>query len=988
MDDGRLRKTGDDGRSGGGSDGRTTMATTYHELPNSTFLDLTSYRGNAPLPNDTGLTQSFSFNVALVMERANEPTALLEADWASRQAQLETLKSNNTLWSTYGADPTAYQEVRTELANLGLTLFPEGNNQQYVSSAESRTIWVTVDQNNFNTLFGNFLHKGTDQQGNDVTFWLDSLNLPDTLTSRGVKGVFFDTNDFVQILAADPGVTGVVLPQGAQSPGNSLPKPNQINPNDLAVIYNYPFNSDTTKDLWKTVETATIGLVEPNYGTNLPSNSGGTFEYWTNEYRKNVADLHDPGTYIGWQPGGAASDTSGERALDVGVVATVSPKSKTVLYAGSGDASGAKSLAFTAYQAAIWDDTNQPHVISSSWHDFGNVAPDSPFAFVQRELYIDAVLRNITVVNAVGDGGSGGQYANGLTNIEGMHSSPYAIVSGGTSLSSLTMATGDPTLQGIVAAATTGNLAAIWQLVAGGLKTVPSAADPNATDRLIETVWNSYVVDGQNITAEFSADEGYFGNNTGAGGVDPGKPPPAYQTDFGLDLATSDPSALPGRGVPDVAALAGGNTRYVVPGADMQGTGSGAGTSATSPMWAALVAQFDAIFRDQSLADLGYMNDLLYIAAAIAPASFADITIGNNTSSFALGGTYTTAQDGGFVAYVTPTGYGYSAGPGYDMTTGLGTPNGLLLARALTAIAHEQVSFGSVHHVVDVDASGDLSTTLSETLLVQTSSTAAITVDVLAGGDTQSFASGPSAAFAWTSLLAQQSLQSNFDPNLVRLFDKQSQGTVGQVQTAAGDALAVAVDGVDAGSSQVKMTTPFGFVDFMSSDGGVRVARPVAVAETAGGADNQQAVVRVRQNGEDSLSLTFYKVDDFNGAIGGLNPGEAGYAAAAQGRAYQFSGGATSLSGPGYGNYAQAMLQGVDAGDLVAMTLTNVSIGTTFWAFAQANESPSGQPTGHIWNYGLNTWGWEDTKGLGDQDFNDLVVQLDFTSASGSGWLV
>ena len=39
-------------------------------------------------------------------------------------------------------------------------------------------------------------------------------------------------------------------------------------------------------------------------------------------------------------------------------------------------------------------------------------------------------------------------------------------------------------------------------------------------------------------------------------------------------------------------------------------------------------------------------------------------------------------------------------------------------------------------------------------------------------------------------------------------------------------------------------------------------------------------------------------------------------------------------------------------------------------------------------NYGHNTWGWEDTRGGGDHDFNDLVVQLDFTSNTGHGWLV
>jgi hypothetical protein len=70
------------------------------------------------------------------------------------------------------------------------------------------------------------------------------------------------------------------------------------------------------------------------------------------------------------------------------------------------------------------------------------------------------------------------------------------------------------------------------------------------------------------------------------------------------------------------------------------------------------------------------------------------------------------------------------------------------------------------------------------------------------------------------------------------------------------------------------------------------------------------------------------------------------------------------------------------------MQLTNNSSSNTYWGFAQANEtSPDGQHVGHLWNYGLNTWGWEDTLGGGDRDYNDLVVQLDFTSASGHGWL-
>jgi hypothetical protein len=69
------------------------------------------------------------------------------------------------------------------------------------------------------------------------------------------------------------------------------------------------------------------------------------------------------------------------------------------------------------------------------------------------------------------------------------------------------------------------------------------------------------------------------------------------------------------------------------------------------------------------------------------------------------------------------------------------------------------------------------------------------------------------------------------------------------------------------------------------------------------------------------------------------------------------------------------------------MQLTNNASGEVNWAFAQANETVDGRSIGHLWNYGLNTWGWEDLRGGGDRDFNDLLVQLDFTSASGMGWL-
>jgi len=336
---------------------------------------------------------------------------------------------------------------------------------------------------------------------------------------------------------------------------------------------------------------------------------------------------------------------------------------------------------------------------------------------------------------------------------------------------------------------------------------------------------------------------------------------------------------------------------------------------------------------------------------------------------------------------ITPTGFGYSAVPGYDLATGLGSPNGTLLARALTAIGHAQVSFSSSPDMLDADGAGWTSGT-DQSLMFQMMSASPLGVTLELGATHLGFANGASGTFAWTNRMAQQSLQDDFDPNLVRLFDKYAQGFVGQSVVEQGESVAVSIAGVSAHAIQGTLSSPFGFADFVTDHGVVRAARPVAVAETAGGADDTTAIVRVRQNGENDLSLTFYRVDDYTGTINGLRPDQAGYQGLAATRAYQLGSGGTSLSGPGYGNFEQTGLLNVDAGDLIAMKLVNNTTGNTYWAFAHANEMAAGQHVGHLWNYGLNTWGWEDTRGGGDRDFNDLIVQLDFTSASGHGWLV
>lgn len=952
-------------------------------IEKSTYLDFTAYRivnfdQTTKVEHVYGLDHkdvsnatAAHINVAIILERANAATdpdvSILSQDWATRQA---ALADQAAVWATYGADQKHYTDVYNAIAaNPDLTIL-DSSNSNYVTSQQSRTIWVQLDAaSDFNNLFGTTLQQYTDPSASDddFVFWNGNLSLP---SEWKVAGLWFDTDnvpDGDRLTKVDP----VTLAQGAQGPGNSSSSAPDMAPQDIAALYNFPLDG-------KAVATGAIGLIEPGVGSYLPGDpTGATFQPLLTQYLTSVGQ-NGTGT-VSVQGLNGQTTSVGERSLDVGIVAAINPNSDIVLYNGSGSntAPGGTGFAdasiFTSAQSAIWDTTVNPGVTSNSWGDSESMAPGSPFYEAYWQLFVDAALRNQTTFIALGDGGSGNETSNGVTNVEYNVTQPYNILVGGTSLSTLEVAEADETLKSsLVASAFAGDPSTIWQLVSGGLTSMP---DNTATTQFfVEAVWNEYTVDGDVI-------HGYDENDSGSGGVDPTQPTPSYQVDYGLAPVTSDPLHETGRGIPDVAANAGGNLWYLVPESDMVQYHGDGGTSAAAPLWASLGVQLNAIFADQGLPNLGYMNDLLYMASAIAPASFNDVSLGNNISSFYYDENGHYVLDG---YNVTATGYGYFAGPGYDLTTGLGTPNGVLLARALTQIAHAQTSFSSVPDVLDSDGSHGWKSGADQTLLFQAMSADSVFVTVDVGDHTAlDFSSLGGGTFAWTSQLAQQSLQQYFDPDLVRLYDQYSQGAVAQATLSAGDKLAVGVNGAATDAIQGNLTSGFGFADFLNNNGDVRVARPVAVAETAGGQDDQTAVVRVRQNGTDEDVVTFYRVDDFTGTIDGLAPGQAGYAAAAQARAYHLSSGGTALDGPGYGNYTEARLLDVDAGDLIAMFLTNTSSGDTYWAFSQANPQAASQ----LWNYALNTWGWEDRTANSDHDYNDLIVGLDFTSTAGHGWL-
>jgi kumamolisin len=165
-------------------------------------------------------------------------------------------------------------------------------------------------------------------------------------------------------------------------------------------------------------------------------------------------------------------------------------------------------------------------------------------------------------------------------------------------------------------------------LACGGTKLVANGSTISS-----ETVWN-----------ELSLNEGATG-----GGVSTLFVRPSWQSASNVPAPTTSTG---GRGVPDVAGDADPSTGYTVR-VDGETTTIG-GTSAVAPLWAGLIALANAA----NGRDAGFVNQPLYSAA---PAPFRDITSGNNGA--------------------------FTAGPGWDACSGLGSPIGNAVIAALAADA-------------------------------------------------------------------------------------------------------------------------------------------------------------------------------------------------------------------------------------------------------------------------------------------------------------
>ena len=118
-------------------------------IANSSYLDFTGYgvtdattvaAAYGLAASDIEVATTAGLNVAIILDRVEDPTTLLSSSWGTRQQTLAQLNGNDTLWSTYGADEAQYNTVVSELqGTYGLTVLDGTNSAtkgDYVSSAE------------------------------------------------------------------------------------------------------------------------------------------------------------------------------------------------------------------------------------------------------------------------------------------------------------------------------------------------------------------------------------------------------------------------------------------------------------------------------------------------------------------------------------------------------------------------------------------------------------------------------------------------------------------------------------------------------------------------------------------------------------------------------------------------------------------------------------------------------------------------------------
>jgi hypothetical protein len=397
-----------------------------------------------------------------------------------------------------------------------------------------------------------------------------------------------------------------------------------------------------------------------------------------------IIDGSDPG----W------NDADVEAYLDVETSGAVAPSATVNLYISAGSAYQ-DPVVVSALRAV---EDNQADILSVSFGEGENYEEASGNQF-WNALWEQAAAQGQTVLVASGDEGQSQDTYFLFVGVNGLASTPWDIAVGGTDFYYSDYATGgassandwnatnDPTTKGSLKAPITEQ---VWN-------------DPFGLDTIPGLPRGEIYAGGGGASNCVTTDTN--GQCTG------GYPKPSWQTGPGVPQDGV-------RDLPDVSLFAsnGANfSAYAVCGQEGQcipdGSGSFAvdlvgGTSASAPSMAGVMALVDQKYGRQGQADV-----TLYPLAQQKAAAFQDITLGGNWDLCEEGAPDCDLGVDGLGQY-TGESTVYSAGPGYDQASGLGTVDATSLVNNWGSITFQgtttslDISPASVvhGHAVTVDA--------------------------------------------------------------------------------------------------------------------------------------------------------------------------------------------------------------------------------------------------------------------------------------------
>ena len=473
---------------------------------------------------------------------------------------------------------------------------------------------------------------------------------------------------------------------------------NYVTPFDFGTIYNgATLYQHGVTGAGVTVVIAAQSDIDPT----IPKN------YWAAFGVSHGQNLSSVATAAATDPGRTGGGNESEAYLDVEIAGAVAPAANIILVRD-------KDVG-TAFSWAI--DQNLGAVISVS---FSNCEKKlgSANANINASMQ-QAVAQGITVLVSAGDSGSSecddptstaGATVSGGLSVNGLGSSPYDTVVGGTDFNPVLVKQGN-----------------YWG------SSNAAGTYSNANSYIPEMVWNLTCTNPVTVSVDGAASAEDLCNNSnygsldrisaGGGGVSScitvttsgvcsaGYAAPSWQTGVvGIQGFTT-------RAIPDVAMLA---NKWV--GCDQTATTCGGtksleifgGTSAAAPAMAGLVTLLDEVLITKSNTDgrMGNLNPTLYRLGASEYGSvaspkaanltncnannganigdsciFYDLTTGTNAqpckvSTYAASNSrpLSTCASGsrstyGIVGLVTSTSVAYNAAPGYDLASGLGSVN-------------------------------------------------------------------------------------------------------------------------------------------------------------------------------------------------------------------------------------------------------------------------------------------------------------------------